>query len=97
MGFLSSWKITAVDCYGRVPSRRGFIPRARSQGNRAQSGESRTAGKTSTQDKSPQKRGGPRSGNRQAPGGPTRDQLYNEAKKGRSGMSKKERQNTLGR
>jgi hypothetical protein len=69
--------------------------------NRAQSGESRTASKTSTQDKSPQKRGGQRSGNRQGPGGPTRDQLYNEAKKrnikGRSNMSKKELQNALGR
>jgi len=69
--------------------------------NRAQSGESRQASKTSTQDMSPQHRGGKRSGNRQGPGGPTKDQLYNEAKKrnirGRSRMSKKELQRALGR
>jgi hypothetical protein len=69
--------------------------------NRAQSGESRTASKTSTRDVSPQHRGGKRSGNRQGPGGPTRDQLYNEARKknirGRSRMSKKELQKALGR
>jgi hypothetical protein len=69
--------------------------------NRAQSGESRTASRSSVKDKSPQKRGGERSGNRKGPGGPTRDQLYNEAKKknikGRSSMTKKELQNALGR
>jgi hypothetical protein len=69
--------------------------------NRAQSGESRTASRTSTQDVSPQHRGGKRSGNRQGPGGPTKDQLYNEAKKrnirGRSTMTKKELQKALGR
>ncbi|HEY0454457.1 plasmid stabilization protein [Actinophytocola sp.] len=69
--------------------------------NRAQSGESRTASKTSTKDVSPQHRGGKRSGNRQGPGGPTRDQLYNEARKknirGRSTMTKKELQKALGR
>ena len=62
--------------------------------NRAQSGESRQASKTSVQDKSPQQRGGERSGNRKGPGGPTKDQLYNEAKKrninGRSTMTKAE-------
>ena len=69
--------------------------------NRARSGESDTASRTSTQDVSPQHRGGKRSGNRQGPGGPTKDQLYNEAKKrnieGRSKMSKKELENALGR
>ncbi|MFI7120786.1 plasmid stabilization protein [Amycolatopsis sp. NPDC049868] len=69
--------------------------------NRARSGESKTASKTSTKDTSPQKRGGQRSGNRKGPGGPTKDQLYNEAKKrnvkGRSSMTKKELQNALGR
>lgn len=69
--------------------------------NRAQSGEAREASRTSTQDMSPQRRGGKRSGNRQGPGGPTKDQLYNEAKrrnvKGRSKMSKKELQRALGR
>jgi len=69
--------------------------------NRAQSGESKQASKSSTQDVSPQHRGGKRSGNRQGPGGPTRDQLYNEAKKknikGRSNMTKKELEKALGR
>jgi hypothetical protein len=69
--------------------------------NRAQSGESRQASKTSTKDVSPQHRGGKRSGNRQGPGGPTRDQLYNEAKKknveGRSKMTKKQLAKALGR
>jgi hypothetical protein len=69
--------------------------------NRAQAGESRQASKTSTQDMSPQKRGGKRAGKRQGPGGPTRDQLYNEAKKrnitGRSTMTKRQLQDALGR
>ncbi|SDY44584.1 hypothetical protein SAMN05421504_105576 [Amycolatopsis xylanica] len=67
--------------------------------NRAQSGESKTASKSSLNDKSPQKRGGQRS--HKGPGGPTKDQLYNEAKKrnikGRSSMTKKELQSALGR
>ncbi|MGC7094840.1 plasmid stabilization protein [Amycolatopsis lurida] len=69
--------------------------------NRAQSGESDRASKSSTRDVSPQHRGGKRSGNRQGPGGPTKEQLYNDAKKrnikGRSTMSKKELQRALGR
>ena len=69
--------------------------------NRAQSGESRQASRTSVKDKSPQQRGGERSGNRTGPGGPTKDQLYNEAKKrninGRSTMTKKELERALGR
>lgn len=69
--------------------------------NRARSGESREASKTSVRDKSPQQRGGERSGNRKGPGGPTKDQLYNEAKKrnieGRSTMTKKELERALGR
>lgn len=69
--------------------------------NRAQSGESRQASRTSVKDKSPQQRGGQRSGNRKGPGGPTKDQLYNEAKKrninGRSTMTKKELERALGR
>ncbi|HVV21543.1 MAG TPA: plasmid stabilization protein [Pseudonocardiaceae bacterium] len=68
--------------------------------NRAQSGESRTASKTSVKDKSPQSRGGQRSG-RRGPKGPTRDQLYNEAKqrniKGRSKMSKDQLAKALGK
>jgi hypothetical protein len=69
--------------------------------NRAQAGEARQSSKTSTGDMSPQKRGGKRAGKRQGPGGPTRDQLYNEAKKrnikGRSAMTKSQLQDALGR
>ena len=69
--------------------------------NRAQSGESRTASKTSTRDVSPQHRGGKRSGRREGPGGPNMDQLYNEARKknirGRSTMTKKQLEKALGR
>jgi hypothetical protein len=58
---------------------------------RARSGESRTRSRTSTQDISSGRRGGRRSGS-SGPRGPTRDQLYNEARKlgveGRSKMNK---------
>jgi plasmid stabilization system protein ParE len=67
--------------------------------NRAQQGESRTASRSSTKDVSPQHRGGKRS--HSGPGGPTRDQLYNEAKqrniKGRSKMTKQQLAKALGR
>ncbi|WP_225847150.1 plasmid stabilization protein [Streptomyces sp. HPF1205] len=67
---------------------------------RARSGEARTASRTSVQDMSSSRRGGKRSGNRSGPGGPTRDQLYNEARqrniKGRSHMSKEELSKALG-
>ncbi len=60
---------------------------------RARSGESRQASRTSTQDMSSSRRGGQRSGtNREK--GRTRDQLYNEAKNlnidGRSTMNKEQ-------
>jgi hypothetical protein len=61
---------------------------------RARSGESRTRSRTSTQDISSGRRGGKRSGSSSAPGGRTREQLYNEASKlkisGRSKMNKKQ-------
>ncbi|MEU1596405.1 plasmid stabilization protein [Streptomyces sp. NPDC005708] len=66
---------------------------------RARSGESRTASRTSTQDMSSGRRGGLRSG--QGSQGPTYDQLYEEAKqrgiRGRSDMNKSELQRALGR
>ncbi|MEV0028317.1 plasmid stabilization protein [Nocardia sp. NPDC050793] len=68
--------------------------------NRAQAGQSKTASRSSLEDMSPQRRGGQRSG-RSGPKGPTRDQLYNEAKKrnikGRSHMTKKQLESALGR
>ncbi|OKI01098.1 plasmid stabilization protein [Streptomyces sp. CB02923] len=69
---------------------------------RARSGESRTASRTSTKDrKSAPERGGQRSGNRTGSQGPTRDQLYNEARQrgveGRSNMNKNQLAKALGR
>ncbi|MFC8624132.1 plasmid stabilization protein [Streptomyces anulatus] len=67
---------------------------------RARSGESRTASRTSTQDrKSAYERGGERS--HKGARGPTKDQLYAEAKKknidGRSSMNKEQLRKALGR
>ncbi|MGW2119919.1 plasmid stabilization protein [Streptomyces zhihengii] len=67
---------------------------------RARAGESKTASRTSTQDrKSASQRGGERS--HQGAQGPTRDQLYEEAKKknieGRSSMNKQQLAKALGR
>lgn len=57
---------------------------------KARSGESRTASRSSTNGRSASSRGGRRSGS--GPGGRTREQLYNDARKlgieGRSKMSK---------
>ncbi|QLE75332.1 plasmid stabilization protein [Streptomyces rectiverticillatus] len=66
---------------------------------RARSGESKTASKSSTRDMSSSKRGGQRS--HSGAGGPTYDQLYAEAQRrnihGRSHMNKAELQRKLGR
>jgi hypothetical protein len=67
---------------------------------RARSGESRTRSRSSTKDISSGRRGGLRSGtNREK--GPTRDQLYNEAKKlgidGRSKMNKEQLKRAVAR
>ena len=67
---------------------------------RARSGESRTASRTSTKDISSGRRGGLRS-HRSSPRGRTKDQLYNEAKrqgiKGRSKMNKAQLARAVGR
>ena len=67
---------------------------------RARSGEAKTASKSSTRDpKSASQRGGERS--HSGAQGPTKDQLYTEAKKknidGRSTMNKEELRKALGR
>ena len=65
---------------------------------RARSGESRTASKTSTDDMSSSRRGGLRSGTKR-PKGRTREQLYAEAKnlgiEGRSKMNKEQLQRAV--
>ncbi|MFB8005791.1 plasmid stabilization protein [Nocardia sp. NPDC056000] len=68
--------------------------------NRARAGQTKTASRTSLEGKSPQQRGGQRSG-RKGPKGLTRDQLYNEARqrniKGRSTMTKAQLATALGK
>ena len=64
---------------------------------KARSGESKTSSRISTSGRSASSRGGKRSGS--GPGGRTREQLYDDAKKlgieGRSKMSKKELQHAV--
>lgn len=66
---------------------------------RARAGEAKSASRSSVDDISSGRRGGLRS--HKGPGGPTRDQLYNEARqrgiKGRSNMNKGELAKALGR
>jgi hypothetical protein len=66
---------------------------------RARSGEARTASRTSTEDMSPARRGGLRS--HRGAGGPTKAQLYAEARrrgvKGRSSMTKAQLARAVGR
>ena len=66
---------------------------------RARAGEARESSRTSTKDISSSRRGGLRS--HKGPGGRTRDQLYNEAKRknirGRSKMNKAELERAVGR
>ena len=65
---------------------------------RARAGESKTASRTSIEDMSSGRRGGLRS--HRGPGGRTRDQLYEEARrrniKGRSKMTKAQLQRAVG-
>jgi hypothetical protein len=67
---------------------------------RARSGESRSASRTSTRDMSSSRRGGQRSGTNRAKGR-TRDQLYSEARKlgvkGRSRMNKSQLERAVDR
>jgi hypothetical protein len=64
---------------------------------KARSGESRTASKSSKRGRSASSRGGKQSGN--GPAGRTREQLYNDAKRlgieGRSSMDKKQLQRAV--
>lgn len=85
---------------GASPKRAKEIAARTVNKERARSGESKTASKTSTRDrKSASQRGGERS--HSGSQGPTRDQLYEEAKKknveGRSSMNKDQLRTALGR
>jgi hypothetical protein len=86
---------------GASPERAEEIAARTVNKNRARSGEARQASKTSIEDMSPQERGGKRAGRRRGPGGPTKAQLYNDARrrniKGRSRMTKNELAKALGR
>ena len=77
---------------GRSTRRAKEIAARTVQKERARSGESRQRSRSSTSDISSGRRGGLRSGS--GPGGRTREQLYNDAKKlnirGRSRMNKRQ-------
>jgi hypothetical protein len=77
---------------GRSEGRAKEIAARTVQKERARSGESRQRSRSSTRDISSSRRGGLRSGS--GPGGRTREQLYNDAKKlnirGRSRMNKRQ-------
>ncbi|MFF2554753.1 plasmid stabilization protein [Nocardia sp. NPDC058058] len=85
---------------GEKPERAEEIAARTVNKNRARAGQTKTASRTSLQGKSPQERGGQRSG-RNGPKGLTRDQLYNEARqrniKGRSTMTKAQLAKALGK
>lgn len=84
---------------GESPKRATEIAARTVNKERARSGEATTRSKTSVRDMSSSRRGGLRSHSGAA--GPTKDQLYEQAKqrgiKGRSGMSKAQLQRALGR
>jgi len=84
---------------GASPERAKEVAARTVNKERARAGESKTASRSSVNDLSSGRRGGLRS--HRGAGGPTYDQLYNEAKqrgiKGRSQMNKKELQQALGR
>ena len=82
---------------GRSEKRAKTIAARTVNKEKARSGESKSSSRTSTSGASASSRGGKRSGS--GPGGRTRDQLYNDARKlnieGRSKMSKSELQHAV--
>ena len=84
---------------GESPKRAKEIAARTVNKERARSGEAKTASRSSTKDISSSRRGGLRS--HRGSGGPTYEQLYNQAKqrgiKGRSSMSKAQLQRALSR
>jgi hypothetical protein len=90
---------TGLEDRGRSESTAEQIAARTVNKERARSGESRGASRTSTDDISSSRRGGLRS--HAGPGGRTKAQLYEEARrqnvKGRSSMSKAELERAVGR
>jgi hypothetical protein len=90
---------TGLEDRGRSESTAEEIAARTVNKERARSGESRGASRTSTDDISSSRRGGLRS--HAGPGGRTKAQLYEEARrqnvKGRSSMSKAELERAVGR
>jgi hypothetical protein len=84
---------------GESPGRAEEIAARTVNKERARSGEAKTASRASTQDISPGRRGGLRS--HRGAGGPTKAQLYAEARrrgvKGRSSMTKSQLARAVGR
>lgn len=84
---------------GRPESRAEEIAARAVNKEKARSGESKTSSRGSTRGRSASSRGGKRSG--QGPGGRTREQLYNDARKlgieGRSKMSKQQLRQAVAR
>lgn len=84
---------------GESPARAREIAARTVNKERARTGEAKTASRSSVQDISSSRRGGLRS--HTGAGGPTRAQLYNEARqrgiKGRSSMTKTQLARALGR
>jgi hypothetical protein len=84
---------------GESPGRAEEIAARTVNKERARSGESRSASRTSTKDMSSSRRGGQRS--HRGAGGPTKEQLYAEARrrgvKGRSSMNKAQLARAVGR
>ncbi len=82
---------------GRSESRAEEIAARAVNKEKARSGESKTSSRSSKRGSSASRRGGKRSGS--GPGGRTREQLYNDAKKlgieGRSKMSKSQLQRAV--
>ena len=85
--------------HGRSEKEAKSIAARTTNKERARAGEAKSASRSSIEDISSGRRGGLRS--HKGPGGPTRDQLYNEARqrgiKGRSHMNKGELARALGR
>ncbi|MFF3071746.1 plasmid stabilization protein [Kitasatospora sp. NPDC057904] len=83
---------------GKSPERAKEIAARTVNKERARHGESKTASRSSTHDMSSSRRGGQRS--HSGSQGPTKEQLYNEAKQrnihGRSTMNKQELASALG-